>query len=67
MPYADDAAIISRSPDGLVGVMTVVVDTFEGSGLKLSQKKAGTPLVRVPENPPKEGVVANTTSPTISH
>ena len=39
MLYADDAGVVSGSPEGLAKVMTVIVTVFEAAGLTVSEKK----------------------------
>ena len=39
MLYADDAAIASRSPNGLEGMMTVIVTACAAFGLTVSEAK----------------------------
>ena len=39
MLYADDAGIVSKSPEGLTKMMTVIVTVFEAAGLTASEKK----------------------------
>ena len=39
MIYTDDAGIVSKSAEGLVKVMTVIVAAFEFTGLTVSEKK----------------------------
>ena len=55
MLYADDAAVVSRSADGLARMMTVIVRVFGAFGLTVSEKKTETLLMRAPGKPPKKG------------
>ena len=52
MLYADDAGIVSKSAEGLAKVMTVVVTVFEAVGLRVSEKKIETMLLRTPDQAP---------------
>ena len=42
MLYADDACIVSRSPQGLERMMATLVDVFGAFGLTISEKKTET-------------------------
>ena len=44
MLYADDAGVVSKSPEGLTKMMTVIVTVFEEAGLTVSEKKTETML-----------------------
>ena len=59
MLYADDAAVESRSQEGLTRIMTTIVEVFEEFGLIVSEKKTETLLMRAPEKQPK--IAATTT------
>ena len=48
MLYADNAGIVSKSPEGLANIMTVIVTVFEAAGLTVSEKKTATMLLRTP-------------------
>ena len=48
MLYADDAAIVSKSAEGLAKMMTIIVTVFEAAGLTVSGKKAEIMLLRTP-------------------
>ena len=52
MLYADDAGIVSKSPEGLAKMMTVIVTVFEAAGLTVSEKKTETMMVRTPNQAP---------------
>ena len=52
MVYGDDAGIPSKSAKGLAKVMAVIVTVFEAAGLKVSDKKTETMLLRTPEQAP---------------
>ena len=39
MLYGDDAGVVSKSPEGLTKMMTVIVTVFEAAGLIVSEKK----------------------------
>ena len=39
MLYADDACIVSRSPQGIAKIMSVFVEVFDACGLTVSEKK----------------------------
>ena len=51
MLYADDAAIVSKSAEGLAKMMTVIVTVFEAAGLTVSEKSE-TMLLRIPDQAP---------------
>ena len=55
MLYADDAGIVSRSPAGLVRLMTVIVEVFGAFGLAVSEKKMDILLMRAPEKAQQPG------------
>ena len=55
MLYADDAGIVSRSPAGLVKMMTVIVEVFGAFGLTVSENKTETLLMRAPEKAQQPG------------
>ena len=42
MLYADDACIVSRSPQGLAKMMDVIVEVYRAFALKVSEKKTET-------------------------
>ena len=42
MLYADDAGIVSKSPEGPAKIMTVLVTVFRATGLTVSEKKIET-------------------------
>ncbi|CAN0434910.1 unnamed protein product, partial [Pylaiella littoralis] len=39
MLYADDAGFVSRSPEGLARMMTIIVEVFAAFSLTVSEKK----------------------------
>ncbi|CAB1119488.1 unnamed protein product [Ectocarpus sp. CCAP 1310/34] len=49
MLYADDAGVVSRSPEGLARMMTVIVEVFGKFGLTVSEKTTETLLMRAKE------------------
>ena len=53
MLYADDAGVVSKSPEGLTKMMTVIVTVFEAAGLTVSEKKTETMLFRTPHQEPQ--------------
>ena len=55
MLYADDAGIVSRSPAGLAGMMTTMVEVFGAFGLTVSEKKTTTLMMRAPEKAQQPG------------
>ena len=55
MLYADDAGIVSRSPEGLARMMAVIVEVFGAFGLTVSEKKTETLLMRAPEKAQQPG------------
>ena len=55
MLYADDAAVVSRSPEGLARMMSVVVQVCGAFGLMVSEKKTETLLMRAPAKLPLKG------------
>ncbi|CAM9955242.1 unnamed protein product [Sphacelaria rigidula] len=55
MLHADDAAVVSRSPNGLARMMSVIVLVFGAFGLTVSEKKTETLLMRVPAKRPEKG------------
>ena len=55
MLCADDAGVVSRSAEGLVRMMTVVVEVFAESGLMVSGKKTKTLVMKLPSKRAKEG------------
>lgn len=54
MIYADEAAVISRSRNGLARMTTAIENVFGAFGLTISEKKKVTVLMRVPERTPQE-------------
>ena len=58
MLYADNAGIVSKSPEGLANIMTVIVTVFEAAGLTVSEEKTETMLLRTPDQ-------AHRTSPLV--
>ncbi|CAM9279334.1 unnamed protein product [Pylaiella littoralis] len=46
MLYADDAGFVSRSPEGLARMTTIIVEVFAAFGLTVSEKKTETMLMR---------------------
>ena len=55
MLYANGAGIVSRSPEGLARMMTVIVEVFGAFGLTVSEKKTETLLMRAPEKAQQPG------------
>ena len=55
MLYADDAGVVSRSLEGLMRMMTLIVEVFGAFGLTVSEKKKETLLMRATEKQPKKG------------
>ena len=51
MLYADDACIVSRSPQGLAKVMEVIVEVCRAFGLTVSAKKTETMCMPPPRTP----------------
>ena len=51
MLYADDACIVSRSPQGLAKMMEVIVEVCRSFGLTVSAKKTETMCVPPPRTP----------------
>ena len=51
MLYADDACIVSRSPQGLERMMAIFVDVFGAFGLTVSEKKTETMCLPIPHAP----------------
>ena len=51
MLYADDACIVSRSPQGLAKVMGVIVEVYRAFALTLSAKKTETMCMPPPRTP----------------
>ena len=49
MLYADDTGIVSKSPEGLAKMMTVIATAFEAADLTVSEKKTETTLLRTPD------------------
>ena len=49
MLYADDSGIVSKSAEGLVKGMTVIVAVFDAAGLTVSETKTEAMLVRTPD------------------
>ena len=39
MLYADNAGVVSKSPEGLAKMMTVIVTVLEAAGLTVSEEK----------------------------
>ena len=54
MLYADDAGVVSKSPEGLTKMITVIVTVFEVAGLTVSEKKTETMLFRTPHQEPQQ-------------
>lgn len=52
--YADNASFVSRSPQGLAMMMTIIREVFAGF-CSTVRKKTETLLMRVPENRVVEG------------
>ena len=55
MLYADDAGIVSRSPEGLARMVAVIVEVFGAFGLTVSEKKTETLLMRALEKAQQPG------------
>ena len=53
MLYADDAGVVSKSPEGLTKMMKVIVTVFEAAGLTVSEKKTEIMLFRTPHQEPQ--------------
>ena len=51
MLYADDACIVSRSPQGLERMMLTLVEVFGAFGLTVSEKKTETMSLPIPHAP----------------
>ena len=51
MLYADDACIVSRSPQGLAKMMEVIVDVCRAFALTVSAKKTETMCIPPPRTP----------------
>eukprot|EP00903_Cladosiphon_okamuranus_P015101 g13968.t1 len=51
MLYADDAAVVSKTAEGLARMMTIVVEVFREFGLTVSERKTETMVMRVKETP----------------
>ena len=51
MPYADDACIVSRSPQGLAKMMEVIVEVCRAFALAVSAKKTETICMPPPRTP----------------
>ena len=51
MLYADDACIVSRSPQGLVKIMEVIVEVCRAFALTVSAKKTETMCMPPPRTP----------------
>ena len=49
--YADDACIVSRSPQGLERMMVTMVDVFDAFGFTVSEKKPETMRLPIPHDP----------------
>ena len=50
MLYADDAAIVSRSPDSLAKMMTAVVEVCGAYGFTVAKRKTKTMIMRPPHH-----------------
>ena len=53
MLYADEAGIVSKSPEGFAKMMTVIETVFEAAGLTVSEKRTETMLLRTPNQAPQ--------------
>ena len=51
MLYADDACILSRSPQGLANMMEVIVEVYRAFALTVSAKKVETMGIPPPRTP----------------
>ena len=51
MLYADDACIVSRSPQGIAKMMEVIVEVWRAFALTVSAKKTGTMCIPLPRTP----------------
>ena len=49
--YADDACIVSRSPQGLAKMMKVIVEVYRAFALTVSAKKTETMCMPPPRTP----------------
>ena len=56
--YVDDAGIVSKSAEGLVKMMTVIVTALEAAGPTVSEKKTATMLLRTPDQAPRTSSLA---------
>ena len=53
MLYAEYAGVVSKSPEGVTKMMTVIVTVFEAAGLTVSEKNTEIMLFRTPHQEPQ--------------